>query len=92
MGCRLPDRKYGFSKVISTSLLEYNLAGWNILLQNLPAGISEIVVHPGLPGNDPNDKPKFRARRVLEYELFRDSRTKQLCKELGIELVSYETV
>ena len=91
-GYQLPDRKYGFYKVVSSSPLEYNLSDWVTVLQNLPDGISELVVHPGLPSNDPLDGIEFGKRRVLQYELFSNPKTKKLCEECGVELVNYEAI
>jgi len=91
-GYQLPEKKYGFYKIVSSSPLEYNLAGWTVLLNSLPKGISELVVHPGLANNDPVDNADFAKKRVLEYELFSNPKTKELCGEFHIELVNYEAV
>lgn len=91
-GYQLPDIKYGFYKVISSSPLKYDLAGWTALLKSLPEGICELVAHPGLANNDPLDNAEFRKKRVLEYELFSNPKTKELCEEFGVELVNYEAV
>lgn len=91
-GYRLPDTKYGFYKVISFSPLKYDLAGWSALLKSLPGDICELVAHLGLASNDLLDRAEFRKKRLLEYELFINPKTRQLCEEFGIELVNYEAV
>lgn len=91
-GYLLPDMKYGFYRVISSLPLKYDLAGWATLLKNLPKGICELVTHPGLASNDPLDQAEFRKKRVLQHELFSNPKTRELCKEFGVELVSYEAL
>jgi predicted glycoside hydrolase/deacetylase ChbG (UPF0249 family) len=91
-GYRLPDVKYGFYKVISSSPLRYDLAGWAAVLKSLPEGICELVTHPSLPSDDPLDDVEFRKKRVLQYELYSNPKTKELCEEFGVELVNYEAV
>lgn len=91
-GYKLPNTKFGFSRIISSSPLKCDLASWAILLQNLPEGASELIAHPGLPSDDPLDHAWFRKKRVLEYELFSNPKTKQLCREFGVDLVNYKAV
>jgi predicted glycoside hydrolase/deacetylase ChbG (UPF0249 family) len=91
-GYRLPDMKCGFYKVVSSSPLNYDLNGWAALLKNLPDGVCELVVHPGLPSSDPMDREEFRKVRVLEYELLSSPRTKKLCEEFGVELVNFNVL
>lgn len=91
-GYRLPGMKYGFYKVVSSSPLKRDLDGWVTLLRSLPEGVSELVTHPGLPSNDLVDRAEFRKKRVIEYELFSNPKTKQIAEELGVELVSFEAI
>jgi len=91
-GYRLPGAKCGFYKLVSSSPLEGNLAQWGTLLRNLPPGISELAVHPGLPSDDPLDNPQFREKRILQYQLFSDPKAKELARRLGVELVNYRAL
>lgn len=91
-GYRLPDVKCGFYKIISSSPLTYDLTGWAAMLKSLPEGICELVTHPGLPSNGVLDDAEFSKKRVLEYELFSNPKTKELCAQFDVELVNYEAV
>jgi predicted glycoside hydrolase/deacetylase ChbG (UPF0249 family) len=88
-GYRLPDVRYGFSKVISSSPLKFDITGWLKFIKNMPAGIAEFCAHPGLPSNDPVDKPAFRARRIAEYNLLINPECKKICREQNVELISF---
>lgn len=88
-GYVLPDVRYGFSKVISSSPLKFDIAGWQKLIENMPSGIVELATHPGLPNDDPMDRPAFREQRVAEYNLLINPECKRICQEHGIELISF---
>jgi hypothetical protein len=91
-GYRLPKEKYGFYKVVSSSHLKYDLDSWVRLLKSLPDGITELVAHPGLYSEDKTDNEHFRKQRVMEFELFSNPKTKEICEELGISLINYKAV
>lgn len=88
-GYILPDVRYGFSKVISSSPLKSDIAGWEKLIENMPCGVVEVGMHPGLPSNDPLDEPEFREQRVAEYNLLLDPECKKICQQHNIKLISF---
>lgn len=88
-GFVLPDIRYSFVKLISSSPLKFDIAGWQKLIKNMPSGTVELTTHPGLPNDDPMDKPAFREQRVAEYNLLINPECKRICQEHGIELISF---
>lgn len=86
---RFPDVRYGFSKVISSSPLKFDIEGWRTLIENMPRGVAELAVHPGLPSDDPMDEPMFRKRRVVEYNLLVNPECKKICQEYNVKLISF---
>lgn len=88
-GYTLPDVKYSFVKLISSSPLSFDVAGWKRLIENMPCGVVELSFHPGLPSDDPMDSPTFREQRVAEYNLLIDPECKKICREQDVELISF---
>jgi predicted glycoside hydrolase/deacetylase ChbG (UPF0249 family) len=88
-GYRLPDMRYGFRLVISLTPLKTDIAGWRKLIENMPCGIIELTVHPGLPSDDPMDRAEYREQRVAEYNVLLDPECKKICEEHSIELISF---
>lgn len=92
-GFKMPNEKFGFHRVLGDGLAEIDLNGFERLVKALPSGCSELVAHPSLPFSDPAmDRPEYTARRVQEYTLYSDPRTLDLCRDSGVELVSYREV
>jgi len=88
-GYHLPDVRYGFSKLISDLPLKFDTAGWRKFIENMPSGTAEFCTHPGLPSEDPTDKPEFREQRIAEYNLMINPECKKICKENNVELISF---
>ncbi len=88
-GFSLPDVRYGFSKVISSSPLKFDISGWQKFIENIAHGVAEFCTHPGLPSGDPMDSPIFREQRVAEYNLLVDPECKKICQEQDIKLISF---
>lgn len=88
-GFRMPDERYGFAKLISKLPLEYDIEGWERFIENMPEGISEFCTHPGLPSDDPADRPVFRKQRVAEYNLLLNPECKKICHQRNVELINF---
>jgi len=88
-GYRLPDFRYGFSKVISVPPLKPDIISWRKLIENMPPGIAEFCTHPGLPSEDPMDSPMFREQRIADYNLLVDPECKKICREKNVELINF---
>ena len=58
------------------------------LLEQLPPGFSEIMVHPGL---SPLDSVDYQDR-ALELKILTDSKVREKIKELGISLVDFSAL
>jgi predicted glycoside hydrolase/deacetylase ChbG (UPF0249 family) len=91
-GYRLPDERYGFTKLISQPPLQFNIAGWRKFIENMPRGIVEFCTHPGLPGEDSMDEPAFRPQRVVEYHLLINPECKEICREHHVELINFNAL
>ena len=92
MGLRTPNRKIGFYKLISASILKYDLNSWQRLLSNLPQGVNEFVAHPGLMSNDILDRPEYRKKRVEEFKLLSNPETRRICENNDIYLVNFTSI
>jgi predicted glycoside hydrolase/deacetylase ChbG (UPF0249 family) len=65
-------------------------AHWTKVLQELPAGkVSEIYIHPGADTPEMRDTTGSWRQRTADSAFFRKPETRQLIKDLGIELISY---
>ncbi len=63
-----------------------NLLG---ILEGLPEGISELITHPGLPGEELLANSTYSNEREMEVELLCHPQVKERIGELGIELVNF---
>ncbi|NNM87566.1 MAG: ChbG/HpnK family deacetylase [Phycisphaerae bacterium] len=62
---------------------------WLTLLQHLPAGTGEVMVHPGNPvGLTPHDT-RLLSQRTLEQETLADAVVKTRCADVAVKLVHY---
>ena len=52
-------------------------------------GVTETYIHPSLPTDDLKGTTGCWERRVWEYELFKDPKTRQHIESLGIKLINY---
>ena len=52
-------------------------------------GVTETYIHPALPTDDLKGSTGAWERRVWEYELFKDPKTRQHIESLGIKLINY---
>lgn len=57
------------------------------ILKNLPAGMSEIMCHPGFVDVELSRKSSFARGRELEFCLFSDGSLKKILKHFGIQLI-----
>lgn len=74
--------------IAATGVLDETL--FSSLVENLPDGTWEFVCHPGY--NDADLQPvrtRLRESRVQELALLKSSKTRELLKRHGIDLVSY---
>jgi len=91
-GFTLPDVRFAFTKLISSSPLKPDMAGWRKLIENMPSGIVELTTHPGLPGDDPMVNPVFHEQRVAERNLLINPECKKICQEHGVELINFSEI
>jgi len=54
-----------------------------------PEGITETYIHPALPEEELKGITGNWQKRVWEYELFKDPKTRQHIEALGIKLINY---
>lgn len=62
---------------------------WLTLLQHLPPGIGEVMVHPGNPVGLCRHDTRLLAQRALEQHALVDPAVKARCSALGVKLVHY---
>jgi predicted glycoside hydrolase/deacetylase ChbG (UPF0249 family) len=65
--------------------------GWQLAVENLPAGTFEFVCHPGFAENDSLSEafPGFSGRRQLELRILTDSSFLGLLKARQIQLINF---
>lgn len=73
-GIKTSDNFFGFNLGGRKDLLKK----WQRLLKNLPCGVTEIMVHPGLLDEATGDC--YKNGRVIELEVLKDPSLKELCK------------
>ena len=88
-GFHTPDVRYGFSKVVSTPPLKFDIEGWEKFIKNMPDGVVEFCVHPGFANDDPLDRPEFREQRVIEHKMLIEPACKDIYQEHKIELINF---
>ena len=59
------------------------------LYANLPEGITETYMHPSLPTDDLKGTTGAWERRVWEYQILKDPKTRQHIEAHGIKLINY---
>ncbi len=59
------------------------------LLRNLPAGVSEIMCHPGIVDTDLKSVSSFTTGRAVEHALFSSSRFRRLLADMPVRLGHY---
>ena len=85
----MPTERYVFAKLISDRSLEVSETGWDSFIRNMPNGIVELCVHPGLLSDNPLDRPVFREQRYREYKILINPECKRICEKYGVELVNF---
>ncbi|MDR2648089.1 MAG: ChbG/HpnK family deacetylase, partial [Oscillospiraceae bacterium] len=59
------------------------------LIETFPAGVTETYLHPSVDTGEIRAASSVGSRRMWEYEVYRDPRTKQHFKDCGIQIISY---
>ena len=59
------------------------------LYRTFEPGVTETYIHPALPTDEIKGITGSWQRRVWEYELFKDPKTRQHIESLGIKLINY---
>ena len=59
------------------------------LYKTFPEGVTETYIHPALESDELKGITNSWHRRVWEYKLFADPKTKQHIDSLGIKLINY---
>lgn len=67
----------------------WSLANWRALLAALPAGVTELMCHPGLVDPDLCRLDRYRHERVRELRWLCDARVTALLDREGISVVSF---
>jgi predicted glycoside hydrolase/deacetylase ChbG (UPF0249 family) len=62
------------------------------LYANMPNGITETYMHPSLPTDDLKGTTGAWERRVWEYQILKDPKTRQHIEARGIKLINYRDV
>ena len=57
--------------------------------RNFPEGVVETYIHPAYETDELKGTSGCWERRVWEYKLFSDPKTKQFIKDIGIKLINY---
>ncbi len=83
-GSRTTDWFFGLSATGNMSTQT-----WQALLQHLPPGTGEVMVHPGNPVGLTRQHTRLLAERSLEQDALVDAAVKARCTALGVKLVHY---
>jgi len=59
------------------------------ILETLPVGWTEVVVHPGRPGDPDDDAGQLIQSRATELGILIDPQVREVCQARGIRRVSY---
>jgi chitin disaccharide deacetylase len=70
--------------------LEARRESYYAALRNLPAGVTEIIVHLNLDDDEIRAVTSAWARRWHEYQIFTDPLTRALIDSLSIKLIGYK--
>ena len=62
------------------------------LYKTFPEGVTETYIHPALECDELKGITNSWHRRVWEYKLFSDPKTKQHIDSLGIKLINYRVL
>jgi predicted glycoside hydrolase/deacetylase ChbG (UPF0249 family) len=86
-GLRTTDWFFGLATTGRT-----NVNVWQRLVDNPPAGLGEVMVHPGYIADITRDETRLLQERVVEMEALCDPAIRSRLQEKGIQLVHYGTI
>jgi predicted glycoside hydrolase/deacetylase ChbG (UPF0249 family) len=86
-GLRTPDRLISLSNTHSDG--KYRHSTWMWILKQIPAGVSEIYVHPGYVDELLSEYSSYVEEREDEVKVLVDSEIQEAFVDNGIELVSF---
>ena len=83
-----------FITVVGGVDLPTRRAAYNKILQELPAGVTELIIHPGLDSNEMSAMMSGvnggHTKRVADYQVFTDPATTRLIEQHGIKLIGWK--
>ncbi len=89
-GIKTPDERYGLAKVVSDRKLNFDLEGLEHYLATMPEKkIVEMCTHPGLPHNDPTDRPEFMQVRINEHKILTNPKLLDLFEKYDVKLINF---
>lgn len=88
-GFKVPDERYDFYKVVGNQKMGFRSECVPNMLATMPAGIIEMVCHPGYLSEDPIDSPKFRQQRKDELDLMTSASFAEALNSSNVELISF---
>ena len=68
---------------------DYDAAWLEKVIQRLPAGVTELMTHPGKACDLPNETSRLRESRLAELQALCDDGVRQALNEESIELIHY---
>ncbi|HZP00893.1 MAG TPA: ChbG/HpnK family deacetylase [Terriglobia bacterium] len=81
--CFLPRYRY------NRELLE---EGWRLALANLPPGTFELACHPGIADPAFPEENDYHKQREIELRLLTDPEIQAMCRDNGIQLITYNEI
>ena len=69
-----------------------DLSNWLRVLRNLPAGTHEIYCHPAHPDDTLRRWSYYCDERARELEIFRRPDLRDAARNLGIEIISFNSI